>query len=47
MVTPSGYTSPASGTLEWTEEFYDELQNKIGGGKPKMRWYGRVSERVR
>jgi hypothetical protein len=25
--------------LVWTEEFYDELQNKVGGGKPKMRWY--------
>ena len=23
----------------WTEEFYDDLQNKVGGGKPKMRWY--------
>ena len=20
-------------------EFYDKLQNSIGGGKPKMRWY--------
>lgn len=26
-------------TLVWTEEFYDMLQNKVGGGKPKMRWY--------
>ena len=25
--------------VEWTETFYDELQNKVGGGKPKMRWY--------
>ncbi|CAM6026841.1 unnamed protein product [Sphagnum balticum] len=25
--------------LVWTSEFYDELQNQIGGGKPKMRWY--------
>lgn len=25
--------------LVWTEEFYDVLQNKVGGGKPKMRWY--------
>jgi beta-phosphoglucomutase-like phosphatase (HAD superfamily) len=24
--------------LVWTPEFYDELQNQIGGGKPKMRW---------
>ena len=23
--------------VEWTTEFYDVLQNKIGGGKPKMR----------
>ena len=33
-----------SGPLVWTEEFYDMLQNKVGGGKPKMRWYfGRLS----
>ncbi|KAI3434197.1 uncharacterized protein J3R85_006648 [Psidium guajava] len=25
--------------LDWGLEFYDELQNRIGGGKPKMRWY--------
>jgi hypothetical protein len=25
--------------VEWTEEFYNDLQNRIGGGKPKMRWY--------
>nr|CAD1826336.1 unnamed protein product [Ananas comosus var. bracteatus] len=25
--------------LHWGSEFYDELQNRIGGGKPKMRWY--------
>ena len=25
--------------LEWSEEFYDVLQNTVGGGKPKMRWY--------
>lgn len=31
---------PASAdTLYWDEAFYDELQNRIGGGKPKMRWY--------
>ncbi|KAF7847009.1 hypothetical protein BT93_L3461 [Corymbia citriodora subsp. variegata] len=24
--------------LNWGLEFYDELQNRIGGGKPKMRW---------
>ncbi|EIE19257.1 HAD-like protein [Coccomyxa subellipsoidea C-169] len=23
----------------WSEEFYDKLQNSIGGGKPKMRWF--------
>eukprot|EP00904_Undaria_pinnatifida_P009252 jgi/Undpi1/5457/HiC_scaffold_2.g00736.m1 len=23
----------------WTPEYYDELQNKVGGGKPKMRYY--------
>lgn len=27
------------GNIEWSEEFYDELQNKVGGGKAKMRWY--------
>lgn len=25
--------------LIWDPEFYDVLQNQIGGGKPKMRWY--------
>ncbi|GMN33837.1 hypothetical protein TIFTF001_004363 [Ficus carica] len=25
--------------LNWGLEFYDELQNRVGGGKPKMRWY--------
>ncbi|XP_022683430.1 haloacid dehalogenase-like hydrolase domain-containing protein At4g39970 isoform X2 [Setaria italica] len=31
---------PASADpLYWDEAFYDELQNRIGGGKPKMRWY--------
>ncbi|KAG7026850.1 Haloacid dehalogenase-like hydrolase domain-containing protein, partial [Cucurbita argyrosperma subsp. argyrosperma] len=29
----------ASQPLNWSIEFYDELQNRIGGGKPKMRWY--------
>ncbi|CAM9472489.1 unnamed protein product [Ectocarpus sp. 12 AP-2014] len=24
---------------EWSPEYYDELQNKVGGGKPKMRYY--------
>ncbi|XP_039125741.1 haloacid dehalogenase-like hydrolase domain-containing protein At4g39970 [Dioscorea cayenensis subsp. rotundata] len=33
--------SPASSSeiLFWETDFYDELQNRIGGGKPKMRWY--------
>uniref|UniRef100_A0A0D9X941 Haloacid dehalogenase-like hydrolase domain-containing protein n=1 Tax=Leersia perrieri TaxID=77586 RepID=A0A0D9X941_9ORYZ len=32
---------PAAGDapLYWDEAFYDDLQNRIGGGKPKMRWY--------
>ncbi|KAK7247405.1 hypothetical protein RIF29_42288 [Crotalaria pallida] len=25
--------------LNWDIHFYDDLQNRIGGGKPKMRWY--------
>ncbi|CAN1169732.1 Haloacid dehalogenase-like hydrolase domain-containing protein At4g39970 [Linum perenne] len=25
--------------LNWDLDFYDGLQNRIGGGKPKMRWY--------
>ena len=25
--------------IKWSEEFYDDLQNKVGGGKAKMRWY--------
>lgn len=29
----------SAGPLYWDEVFYDELQNRIGGGKPKMRWY--------
>ncbi|XP_054821896.1 haloacid dehalogenase-like hydrolase domain-containing protein At4g39970 [Prosopis cineraria] len=31
--------SSSSQPLNWGIEFYDELQNRIGGGKPKMRWY--------
>lgn len=27
------------GNIEWSEDFYDDLQNKVGGGKAKMRWY--------
>ena len=23
----------------WSVEFYDQLQNTVGGGKPKMRWF--------
>ncbi|KAL4366788.1 hypothetical protein GQ457_05G014670 [Hibiscus cannabinus] len=30
---------PSSQPLNWDLEFYDVLQNLIGGGKPKMRWY--------
>ncbi|GAB5033963.1 haloacid dehalogenase-like hydrolase [Nannochloropsis oceanica] len=26
-------------SYHWNEEYYDELQNKIGGGIPKMRYY--------
>ena len=25
------------GPMFWSEEYYDMLQNKVGGGKPKMR----------
>ncbi|GMH24700.1 hypothetical protein Nepgr_026543 [Nepenthes gracilis] len=32
-------SSPSSEPLNWDIDFYDELQNRIGGGKPKMRWY--------
>ncbi|KAL8476206.1 hypothetical protein ACS0TY_028750 [Phlomoides rotata] len=32
-------SSPSSEPLNWSPEFYDELQNQIGGGKPKMRWH--------
>lgn len=28
----------SSQPLNWDLEFYDQLQNLIGGGKPKMRW---------
>lgn len=30
---------PFSEPLNWDTEFYDVLQNQVGGGKPKMRWY--------
>ncbi|KAM0976144.1 hypothetical protein FF1_019137 [Malus domestica] len=32
-------SSSASQPLNWDLHFYDQLQNQIGGGKPKMRWY--------
>ncbi|XAR62271.1 Sugar-terminal-phosphatase [Bertholletia excelsa] len=32
-------SSSSSEPLNWGPEFYDELQNRVGGGKPKMRWY--------
>lgn len=32
-------SSSSDGPLDWDVEFYDVLQNRIGGGKPKMRWY--------
>eukprot|EP00850_Spirogloea_muscicola_P022820 SM000313S11970 [mRNA] locus=s313:16532:18848:- [translate_table: standard] len=32
-------TCPGSLPVDWTTEFYEDLQNKIGGGKPKMRWF--------
>jgi HAD superfamily hydrolase (TIGR01509 family) len=25
--------------VDWTVPYYDQLQNTVGGGKPKMRWY--------
>ncbi|KAK7358998.1 hypothetical protein VNO77_00941 [Canavalia gladiata] len=35
----SSSSSSSSHPLNWDIEFYDVLQNRIGGGKPKMRWY--------
>ena len=32
-------SSSLSEPVNWGLEFYDELQNRIGGGKPKMRWF--------
>ncbi len=29
----------AGGVVNWDESFYDILQNTVGGGKPKMRWF--------
>lgn len=35
------------GNIEWSEEFYDDLQNTVGGGKAKMRWYfGNLSLKI-
>jgi hypothetical protein len=31
--------SSSSQPLNWDIQFYDQLQNQIGGGKPKMRWF--------
>ena len=28
--------------LNWGSDFYDQLQNRIGGGKPKMRWFSNL-----
>jgi hypothetical protein len=27
------------GIVDWSVEYYDDLQNTVGGGKPKMRHY--------
>ncbi|KAJ4833960.1 hypothetical protein Tsubulata_016636 [Turnera subulata] len=37
--SPSSSSSATEEALNWSPEFYDVLQNRIGGGKPKMRWY--------
>jgi len=29
----------AGNPVVWTEEYYDKLQNTVGGGKPKMKYY--------
>lgn len=41
MHAPTAHLAANQGgfPVDWTEEFYDMLQNKVGGGKPKMRWY--------
>lgn len=31
--------SPSPQPLTWDPDFYDVLQNRVGGGKPKMRWF--------
>jgi len=30
---------PAGAPVEWSVEYYDKLQNTVGGGKAKMRWH--------
>lgn len=35
-------SSSESQLLNWGSDFYDELQNRIGGGKPKMRWFSQI-----
>lgn len=37
--TTSGSGCASGSIVEWSQPFYDVLQNTIGGGKPKMRWY--------
>ncbi|CAJ2677092.1 unnamed protein product [Trifolium pratense] len=32
-------SSSSSQPLNWDIQLYDQLQNQIGGGKPKMQWY--------
>ena len=34
-----GLTLPDGSQVEWTMEYYDVLQNTVGGGKPKMKNY--------
>ncbi|KAL4645287.1 hypothetical protein ACB092_02G225000 [Castanea dentata] len=36
---PSSSSDESQQPLNWGIDFYDQLQNRIGGGKPKMRWY--------
>ena len=36
-------SSPSQHPLNWDSHFYDQLQNRIGGGKPKMRWFSSFS----
>ena len=32
-------TDGGASIVEWDPVFYDDFQNRVGGGKPKMRWY--------